>query len=646
MFHIIGTAGHVDHGKTTLIKALTGCDTDRLKEEKERGISIELGFAYLDLPDGTRAGVVDVPGHERFIRHMLAGAHGIDLVLFTVAADDGVMPQTEEHLDIVHLLGIESAIFIVTKTDLASDARIAEVEEEIEILTAGTSLENSPTAHFSSVTGQGLDEIRALITAKLNGGMKPRASGYFRLPVDRVFTLAGHGLVVTGTAQTGEVHLGERVRCLPGDQTFRVRSIQVHNEGVETATRGQRVALNLSGAEKAAIQRGDVICHERLTMSTARFDASLDVRPSAAKGIKNHQRVRVHLGTAERLAKVIVLGSAEVARPKATAYCQVVLTEPLVALRGDRFVVRDETGRRTLAGGIVLHPWPGAHRRHEPCVEVKLQTLQLTHGAAAVEWFVTNSEEFAVEIAPLYHFLNVRVEEAATLVNAASGLTAVMLDGEAVYTTVPKWRALQERVLCALHEFHAAHPLEAGRDMEELRARIAPAIAAKLFRAFIERLEDEKIVTRHGSHLSVPGHTVSLDDHAQAVARQIRNLIAAAPLAPPDVKQLEDAVLVDRAKLTEVLRVLEREQSIVRVGADMYFLKETLDELKRLLIEAFIDRGEVTPAMFRDRFGTSRKYAIPLLEYFDRAGVTVRVGDIRRLRKERVQSETYRPEEA
>jgi selenocysteine-specific elongation factor len=259
MPYIIGTAGHIDHGKTSLVKALTGRDTDRLKEEKERGISIDLGFAHLDLPDGSRAGVVDVPGHERFIRNMLAGAHGIDLVLFTVAADDGVMPQTEEHLDIVHLLGVRRAIFVITKADLASETRLREVAEEIQILTEGTALEGAPIVPFSFVTGQGLNELRAEIARTFENYRKEPPPGYFRLPVDRVFVLQGHGLIVTGTALSGEIRTGDRVRSLPGEQTFRVRSLQVHDQPVATATWGQRVAMNLSGHEKASIERGDVI---------------------------------------------------------------------------------------------------------------------------------------------------------------------------------------------------------------------------------------------------------------------------------------------------------------------------------------------------------------------------------------------------
>ncbi len=642
MPYVIGTAGHIDHGKTSLIKALTGQDTDRLKEEKERGISIDLGFAHLDLSDGTRVGVVDVPGHERFIRNMLAGAHGIDLVLFTVAADDGVMPQTEEHLDIVHLLGIDSAIFVVTKSDLVSHARIGEVEEQIEILTEGTSLQGSPVVTFSSLTGQGLDELRVMIEQKLKGRPKPPPSGYFRLPVDRVFVLPGHGLVVTGTAQSGQVHVGDRLRCVPGGQTFRARSVQVHNEAVTTATGGQRVALNIVGPEKAAIGRGDVICDEQLMLPTTRFDASLEVRPSAAHGIKNHQRVRVHVGTAERLGKVILLNSADIAPKKSTVHCQLVLTEPVLVLRSDHFIVRDETGQRTLAGGVVLHPWPRTYRRREPGLEEKLRTLQSADAVTAAELFVADSKEFGVAIAPLCQFLNARTEQALAVANAAGGLMRIAQDGEPVYTTAQKWHSLQERVLATLHEFHAGHPLAAGHDLEELHARIAPTMTAKLFRAFIERLEHDKIVTRDGSQLRTPGHTVILDSGRQSIAVQIKSLIAAAPLAPPDMKQIEDAIGVDRAKLTEVLHVLEREQSIVRIGDGLYFLKETLDEVKRAVVELLIDRREVTPATFRDRFGTSRKYTIPLLEYLDRAGVTIRVGDVRRLRKQGANDGTHR----
>ncbi|HEX2931608.1 MAG TPA: selenocysteine-specific translation elongation factor, partial [Candidatus Binatia bacterium] len=411
MPYIIGTAGHIDHGKTSLIKALTGQDTDRLKEEKERGISIDLGFAHFDLPDGTSAGIVDVPGHERFIKNMLAGAHGIDLVLFTVAADDGVMPQTEEHLDIVHLLGVKMAIFVITKADLVSPARVADVEEEIDILTLGTTLEGSPKIAVSSVTGQGVDELKEKISHILKSQTKAAPDGYFRLPVDRAFVLQGHGVIVTGTALSGEVKVGEQVRCLPGDNLFRVRSLQVHGKSVEVAGWGQRVAMNLTGPERAEIARGQVICHEKITLVTERFDAYVEVRPAATKGIKNHQRVRVHLGTAERLGKIVILGAADKLEPKQSAYGQITVSEPLPALRGDHFILRDETARRTLAGGLIINPAAERHKRGEPDIQSHLEALHHGDPAQLTVAFIDASKDFALSVEAILQFVNVREEQ-------------------------------------------------------------------------------------------------------------------------------------------------------------------------------------------------------------------------------------------
>ena len=505
-----GTAGHIDHGKTSLIKALTGQDTDRLKEEKERGISIDLGFAYLDLDDGTRAGIIDVPGHERFIRNMLAGAHGIDLVLFTVAADDGVMPQTVEHLDILHVLGVTRAIFVITKTDLVPAARAAEVEEEIQILVAGTSLEGSAVVPFSFVSGEGLEELRSRIAQVLRGIEKAPPRGYFRLPVDRVFVLQGHGVVVTGTALQGEVNVGDRIRCLPGDQLFRVRSLQVHGQPVASATWGQRLALNLTGQEKPSMERGDVLCHEQITLTSDRFDATLEVRQSAAAGIKNHQHVRVHLGTAERLGKAIVLGSQDLVAPGRTAFCQIVISEPLVALRGDHFVIRDETAQRTLGGGIVLHPWPHAHKRREPGHEVKLKTLRTGDHAAVAEVFLDERDEFALP------------SRAAVPVSESPGRASpVRHCGTCRPSRSSPSRArmssprsgsgnwLKQALLADLHAFHRAHPIAPGRDMEELRDKLPARIAPKVFRAFVERLEDEKAIAREGNLLRLPEHKIT-----------------------------------------------------------------------------------------------------------------------------------------
>jgi selenocysteine-specific elongation factor len=635
MPYIVGTAGHIDHGKTSLIKALTGQDTDRLKEEKERGISIDLGFAHLQLPGGMQAGVVDVPGHERFIKNMLAGAHGIDLVLFTVAADDGVMPQTEEHLDIVHLLGLQRAIFVVTKVDLVAPARVREVEEEIQILVSGTALEGSPILPFSAVTEQGLPELRSRIATVLQSWDKPRPRGYFRLPVDRVFVLQGHGVVVTGTAASGEVAVGERVRCQPGGQLFRVRSVQVHGEPKDTATWGQRIALNLVGEERASLERGDVICHELLTRTTDLFDATLEVRPMALKGIKSHQRVRVHIGTAERLGKVTILGSRQHVGPKQVAPCQISLSEPVLTLRGDRFIVRDETAQRTLGGGTVLHPWPTRHKRAETGLEQRMNALQTGEPGPLLLTFLEGYPDFATPMEMLYQFLNVDEAEAKRRAEQAPGVRTLALEGETLYTTDEKWQHLAGALVDALRAFHAGHPLLPGMEMEALRSGLADQLATRLFRACVEQLVRAGVVAREGNLLRLPEHQVHLQGEEQDVVRRVKELMSAQPLAPPDVKQLERDLGHAPARLAEILRVMERNGSIVRVAVDLYFLAEAIDTVRAAVGRHLMQHGSMTAATFRDLFGTSRKYAIPLLEYFDRDGLTIRVGDTRRLREPR-----------
>jgi selenocysteine-specific elongation factor len=632
MPYIIGTAGHIDHGKTSLIKALTGQDTDRLKEEKERGISIDLGFAHFDLPDGTQAGVVDVPGHERFIKNMLAGAHGIDLVLFTVAADDGVMPQTEEHLDIVHLLGVKMAIFAITKADLVSAERIQDVEEEIKILTLGTLLEDAPIVAVSSVTGQGLPELKELISRKLKSGDKPAPSGYFRLPVDRAFVMQGHGVVVTGTALSGEVKTGDHVRCLPGGELFRVRSLQVHGRAVNVAGWGQRVALNLSGPERASIERGHVICHEKLTLTSDRFDAFLEVRPAATKGVKNHQRIRVHLGTAERLAKIILLGAEDKVAPKESTYCQITLSEPLLALRNDHFIVRDETARKTLAGGIVIHPWARKHRRREPELKNRLESLHSGDITRLTEGFLNESGDFAMPLEAIHQFLNLQEDGVRTHLDRIPGLRAFNAEGERVYTTDSKWQRLKDTILATLSEFHKTHPLVPGMDMEELRGKLPYALSAKIFRAVLDTLLSDKTIAKEENLLRTAAHRVQLGSQEKSLMDKIKKVLGEQPMTPPDLKEIEKQLGVGRNKLTEVIRLLERDGSVIRVTTDLYYLSSTVDQVRAVLKKYLSDKGEISAASFRDLINSSRKYTIPLLEYFDREGVTLRIGDVRRLK--------------
>jgi selenocysteine-specific elongation factor len=632
MPYIIGTAGHIDHGKTSLIKALTGQDTDRLKEEKERGISIDLGFAHLTLPDGTQFGVVDVPGHERFIKNMLAGAHGIDLVLFTVAADDGVMPQTEEHLDIVHLLGVKMAIFVITKADLVLPERIADVEEEIDILTLGTTLEGSPKIAVSTVTGQGIDDLKSRLATTLMDRERAAPNGYFRLPVDRAFVLQGHGVVVTGTALSGTVKVGEQVRCLPGDHLFRVRSLQVHGQSVDSAGWGQRVAMNLTGPERATIERGQVICHEQLALTSDRFDALLEVRPAAAKGIKSHQRVRIHMGAAERLAKILLLGAKDRAEPKESTYCQITLEDALLVMRGDHFIVRDETAQRTLGGGLVIHPWARRHKRGEKDLAARLEILHKGDIGKLIEAFLDSSAEFAVPLGPIHQFLNVHEDQARQAVEKIKSLRVLNAEGEKLYSTDAKWQKVKETIIGSLKTFHASHPLAPGMDMEELRGKLPYRLSPKVFRVVVDALIGDHSIAKEENLLRLASHRVQLGGQEKTQMARIKQILGAEPLAPPDLKEVEKQLGLSRAKLAEVLRLLERDGSVVRVSTDMYFLAGSIRRLEETLRNHLTEKGEMTAASFRDLIGSTRKYTIPLLEYFDRSGLTIRIGDVRRLK--------------
>jgi selenocysteine-specific elongation factor len=612
---IIGTAGHIDHGKTALIRALTGQETDRLKEEKERGISIDLGFAYFSLPDGTRAGVVDVPGHERFIRNMLAGAHGIDLVLFTVAADDGVMPQSEEHLDILHLLGVGRGIFVITKADLADEARLAEVRDEIELLSEGTRLAGAPVIAVSAVSGAGLDELRAEIARELEGFEARRQTGIFRLPLDRAFTIKGHGTVVTGTAMGAEVRVGQKLRVLPSGGEVRVRSIQVHSEPVERAGLCQRVALNLSGAERMGLKRGDVVADERLELTTTRLDARVEIRPGARHPLKSHERVRLFIGTAESIARVIVLEGAGEIAPKKSALAQLVLHEPMVALGGDRFVIRDETSRRTLGGGVVLNP---LGRRVRKPLDVYLAQLSAIEGAvlaANVEALLDLQGSFALPAERIAQLLNSPAREIAEALKDRR-FVKLSLGDEEGYSTAGKWERIKSFAIAALE-------------------RLPYEVSARAFRALVDRLARESDLVREESLLRLKSHRVRLGGDEGKLGERLAEALARAGYQPPELKQLAEELKLpasELARMRTLMGALEREGRVVKIATDLYFSRPALESARARLLEHLHGAPEITAATYRDLLGASRKFAIALLDYFDHAGVTVRVGDARRLR--------------
>ncbi|HKV54278.1 MAG TPA: selenocysteine-specific translation elongation factor [Candidatus Binataceae bacterium] len=632
---IIGTAGHIDHGKTALVRALTGQETDRLKEERERGISIDLGFAYFTLPDGTRAGLVDVPGHERFIRNMLAGAHGIDLVLFTVAADDGVMPQSEEHLDILHLLGVGRGIFVITKADLADQRRLADVREEIELLADGTVLEGSPTVAVSSMTGAGIDELRAEMTRQLEGFQARRATGLFRLPLDRAFVIKGHGTVVTGTAMGASVHVGQKLRALPSGEEVRVRSIQVHGEGVEHAGLCQRVALNLTGAEKVELKRGDLLADDRLELTTTRLDTRLEIRPAAKRALRNNQRVRFYIGTAETIGRVIVLDPAlaEIA-PKHSALTQIVLNEPMVALAGDRFVIRDETNMRTLGGGVVLNP--AGRRVRKPLADYlrNLSALSTDFGAAAVEAMLNLQDRLALPPATIAQVFNAPIAEVENALKDARFLKLSLGDEEG-FTTAAKWQELKRVAIEALAACHRDEPLAPGLEMESLRTRLPYDVSARAFRALVDRLGRETELVREENLLRLKSHKVQLGGGVARLAENIDATLTGAGFHPPDLKQLADELKLAAAELPRLrtlLAAMEREGRVIKVATDLYFARVPFESARAQLMARLEADGEISAATYRDALNASRKYAIALLDYFDHNGVTTRVGDVRKLR--------------
>jgi selenocysteine-specific elongation factor len=642
---IIGTAGHIDHGKTALIKALTGQDTDRLKEEKERGISIDLGFAYFTLPDGTRAGIVDVPGHERFIRNMLAGAHGIDLVLFAIAADDGVMPQSEEHLDILHLLGARRGIFVITKADMVDSARLADVRDEIELLADGTTLAAAPVIPVSSITGLGLDQLRTEILAQLDGFEARRATGIFRLPLDRAFVIKGHGVVVTGTAMGAEVRLGQRLRVMPADHEVRVRSIQVHSESVESAGLCQRVALNLTGAEKIDLARGDVLADERLDFSTSRFDAWLEIRPAAKRALKSNTRVRLFIATAETIARVIVRDEAGIIAPKSAGLAQLIPESSVVALAGDRFVIRDETNSRTLGGGVVLNPL--ARRARKPRDLAPLNVLRestsrrepsaprdASQTADALDALLDLQDAFALSASRIATLMNIPLNEGAVALKDPRFIKLSIGDEEG-FTTRAKWDQLKQFTLAALAAHHGTEPISPGLDMESLRTRLPYEIAPRSFRPVIDRLCRESDIVREDSVLRLKSHRVKLGGDAGKLGADLEQLLLKAEFQPPELKQIADTLKLgasDLPRLRTVLAAMEREGRVIKVATDLYFSRAAADSARAKLLDHLKSHSEITAAAFRDLLGASRKFSIALLDYFDHAGVTTRVGDVRRLR--------------
>jgi len=631
---IVGTAGHIDHGKTTLVRALTGVDADRLPEEKRRGITIDLGFAELDLGD-VRVGFVDVPGHERFVKNMLAGAHGMDLVALVIAADEGVMPQTREHFDICRLLGVRSGLVVLTKSDAVDEELLELVADEAAELVAGSFLEGAPVVAASARTGRGMEELKAALRAAALGvGQRPPGS-VARLPVDRSFTMRGFGAVVTGTLVAGETHEGEEMELLPGGLRVRVRGLQVHGAKVQAARAGQRTAVNLGGVEAASVERGAVLAPVGRLRPTQMFDARVEVLPAAPRPLRSRQRVRLHHGTAEVLARVAVLEESGEIAPGESGLAQLRLEAPVVALPADRFILRTYSPQQTLAGGEVLDAHASRHRgRDRAAARERLSALAAGGEAERLSAFVAAAAERGLRRADLAARTG-RTDEALDAALAECVGRGLVAEAHGVYVARDLFERLLNGVLAEVGAFHAREPLARGVPREALRDRLFARAEPELFRAVVEAGEARGALVSDREVVRASGHSVELSPAEAALRERLEALYGEAGLEPP---ALEEALAraadagQRREHVRKVFQLLLDAGSLVRVREDLFFHRRAIDRLVGALGE-YAARHEperlIDVAAFKELTGVSRKYAIPLLEHFDRERVTRRAGDRR-----------------
>ncbi len=639
--HVIGTAGHVDHGKSTLVHALTGIDPDRLREEKEREMTIDLGFAWLTLPDGEAVGIVDVPGHRDFIENMLAGVGGIDAALFVVAADEGVMPQTREHLAILDLLGVSAGVVALTKLDLAESEEWVElVATDVAETLEGTVLEDAPIVPVSARTGQGLDELLTALQEVL-AQVEPRPDrGRPRLPIDRVFTISGFGTVVTGTLSDGCFEVGQEVEVLPRGLKARVRGLQTHKRKVKRAVPGSRVAMNLSGVSKAELARGDVVTIPGWLRPTVLVDVQLRYLPDAQRPLRHNAQLKFFCGAAETMARVRLLGQ-DTLPPGQSGWAQLRLQEPIPLVKGDRFIVRIPSPPATVGGGVVVDPHPGRkHRRFRPEVIARLETLaQGSPTEILLQVLERRGPTTARDLLSASGLGEAAPEALAQLLDEgqaillgpqvdrrqeAGGRRQELVSGGQLLATHGWWAALVKRLSGELSAYHRKFPLRKGMPREALRSGLR--LEAKVFNAAMARAAAEGLIAEEGATVRLPSHAIRLSPEQQ---RQVDALLARfrrQPYTTPSVKESIAAVG------EEVLGVLIDRGDLVQVSSEVLFLPQTYEEMVARIRVHIEHEGSITLAQARDMFGTSRKYAQALLEHLDEIGVTKRVGDERVLR--------------
>jgi selenocysteine-specific elongation factor len=631
---IIGTAGHVDHGKTALIKAITGIDTDRLKEEKERGISIELGFASLTLPNGQTFGIVDVPGHERFIRNMVSGASGIDMVIMVIAADEGVMPQTREHLHICSLLGIKKGLVALTKIDMVTDEWLDLVKDDIHEFLKGTFLEPSPVIPVSSTTGAGLEPLLdalGRVASEIEGGAD---AGIFRLPVDRAFTMKGFGTVVTGTLISGDIRLGEEVEILPTGVTAKVRGIQIHNQSATVAEAGQRTAINLQGVEKDTIVRGDVLARPRTLKPSSRLDVYMQYLSNNSRRLKNRNLVRFHVGTNEVIGRIILLDREDM-EPDAKAPAQVVLESPLVAMARDRFVIRSYSPVTTIGGGIIADPFPKKHKRNSKKVIHEIDLLHSGSDTERVAIIVERSGIDGIDISELEMRTGIHQNILKSVLNSLSSKRqVVVLDiDESRVISSSIYQSLQGRILLEMRAYHERYPLKEGISKEELRSTAGQFARPKLFNMAVRELEKRGDIVVDRESVRLSGHRVDLKGELEDLRSKIAQIYMDAGLTPPSIKELMEKYTGQKGLAESVINVMLKEGSLIKINEDLYFHKEVLNKLREDYKNLLTRDGKATPASMKELTGLSRKFIIPLMEYFDLTKLTIRAGDHRILRE-------------
>ncbi len=629
---VIGTAGHVDHGKSTLVRALTGINPDRLKEEQAREMTIELGFAWMTLPDGEPVGIVDVPGHRDFIENMLAGVGGIDAVLFVVAADEGVMPQTREHLAILDILQIPAGVIVLTKCDLVKDPEWLDmVEIDVRQALEGTVLADAPLLRISARTGAGLEELKTTLAGVLERRPVRPDLGRPRLPVDRVFTIAGFGTVVTGTLADGQLELGEEVEILPQGLRGRVRGLQGHKKKETRALPGTRTAVNISGIELEQVHRGDVLAHPGKYLASGRLDAWFRLLPDATASIKHDSEVKLFILATEKVARLRLLGMEEL-KPGEAGWLQLELRDPIVAVRGDHYILRRPSPGETLGGGIVLDPHPpGRHKRFDPDVLRRLESLRqgspaevlmqasLASGAAGVKEIASRAR------------LSASQAEAALTELLASGQLLQLEPGEAgqngdvLVIAAESWAAESARALDEVAQYHKAFPFRKGMPRQELKSRLK-LFPARLFNAAVRTLVAQGKLEENGASLCLPGFKARFNLQQQAQVDRLLAKFAQNPYSTPSVKDCQGELGI------EMYTALVDQGGLVEVSPEVVFRKEDYDVMVSAVIDEIRRAGSITAAQFRDHFNTSRKYALALLEHLDAKGVTVREGDYRKLK--------------